>query len=194
MLYGRGNKRTEFMKTNKLILMVSIFLTFISCKNIEDKECPQSEKGNDFIQMQGTVCFGTCPAYKLILQETGEVLFIGDMFTKVHGPQRGSIPVEEFKRIQKRIKNSSIFDSVVDSQVKGACPNMATDNPTTFLIYKSGKEVKSYVHYHGCSGSPKFDSLGKIEEEILTSVNARKKWFYEPHERIPRESYEFIGQ
>jgi hypothetical protein len=187
-------KRRKFWITVAILLLVIVLVVYkgtvvcyvpIASEYHSSKATNHSfeTEGTGFIQLEGAACFGTCPVYRLILQSNGDVTFIGDLYTKVNGPVRDSIGRLIYEKIKYNIEKSIIYDSVVDSRIKGSCPDMFTDNPTTSLVYKSIGTIKSYIHYHGCRGNPIFDSLGKIEEEILAAVGAKQKWFLDSNDR-----------
>src|SRR6266576_3432073 len=58
----------------------------------------QSDK-KDFITLERTVCFGTCPNYQLTILSDGSVTFEGKRFTKTSGIAKGKISVADFRSL-----------------------------------------------------------------------------------------------
>lgn len=71
---------------------------------------PQNIPQDLMITLERTVCFGTCPDYKLTITSDGVVLFEGRRFVKQEGATiKGAISQERLKQLMEE------FDRVNDS-------------------------------------------------------------------------------
>ena len=61
------------------------------------------------ITMARTVCFGTCPSYRVEIHGDGTVLYRGDNFTAVKGERRGTISPGAVKSLFKKFRRAEFF-------------------------------------------------------------------------------------
>lgn len=127
------------------------------------------------ITLERTVCFGTCPAYKLTIFDDGKVVYEGKEFVKHKGRAEGRITktaLEELVHEFERINYFSLADYYQEGQ---NCPEAWTDNPsaTTSLNWKG--KTKVVLHYQGCRGLAVLDQLTALENKIDEVVNT-KRW------------------
>lgn len=128
------------------------------------------------ITLERTVCYGTCPAYKLEIFEDGKVLYEGKEFVKQKGKAEGRITKAELQKLVnefERIKYASLDDKYVDDPKN--CPEQWTDNPTATTSLNWEGKKKTIEHYHGCRGSQILDQLTALENKIDQVVNT-KRW------------------
>jgi hypothetical protein len=175
-----GNKHMNSPRYYSRIIILAM-LTIIawvetSCDHFNAHREKIERDDAAFIILESSPCYGTCPVYKIILQANGDVSYFGKMYVKKAGPVRDSISKQVFDSILKRIETSKFIGADLDYNKSKTCPQMATDNPSTFLTVKSRIKLSTIIHYYGCRGNPNLDSMEKIEEEILSATNARIKW------------------
>jgi uncharacterized protein DUF6438 len=128
------------------------------------------------ITLERTVCYGTCPAYKLTIFDDGKVVYEGKEFVKRKGKAEGQISkaaLDELVREFERIDYFKLDDQYTDDPKN--CPESWTDYPsaTTSLNWKG--KTKTVLHYHGCRGSAVLDHLTALENKIDEAVNT-KRW------------------
>lgn len=129
------------------------------------------------ITLERTVCFGTCPAYKLEIFADGKVVYEGKEFVKRKGKAEGRITkdkLEQLVREFERINYLSLDDYYSERDPKN-CPESWTDNPsaTTSLNWKG--KTKTIEHYYGCRGLVVLDQLTALERKIDEVANS-KRW------------------
>ena len=127
------------------------------------------------ITLERTVCYGTCPAYKLTIFDDGKVVYEGKDFVKQKGKAEGHITkreLEELVREFERINYFSLDDYYVDDR---NCPEIWTDNPSAITSLNSNGKTKKIDHYYGCRGLPVLDQLTALERKIDEVVNT-KRW------------------
>ena len=100
------------------------------------------QKGNDdSITLERTVCFGTCPAYRVTISSDGTVAFEGRQFTKTKGIATGHISATEFHKLASEFEKIDYF-SLPDEYKPGSkvCPQVVTDMPSANTsVHLNGK-------------------------------------------------------
>lgn len=126
------------------------------------------------IQMERTVCFGTCPSYELTIHGNRSVVFEGKEFVAHKGTKEGKISRENLNQLLKLINEINYMKIPSDPK----CESWATDMPSVFLTIEIGDERNSITHYKGCRGFENEDELNRLEAAIdsLAGVN---KWVKE---------------
>ena len=108
----------------------------------------------DSVTLERTLCFGTCPAYRLNITRLGVITF------ESRNPGESiqvtdSIPAREFISIL----GSALYTNFTELPDRIAddsrfCPMKATDHETvTVTIYIPGR-IKRVEDYHGCTWAP----------------------------------------
>jgi hypothetical protein len=155
-------KRYSWVVLSIILLLASIAGAF-SCSN--DTVLASSANLNDaVITLERTLCFGTCPAYKLTVHGNGVVIWEGKKFVKTTGKAEGSIGQEQFKQLV------SEFDKVRYLSLNDSYTQVTfTDAPdVTTSITVDGK-TKSVKHYLGDTSAPA--RLTALEDKIDEIVN-----------------------
>ena len=105
----------------------------------------------DSIVLERTMCFGTCPAYRLSVTAGGRVSFLslnpGD--SGLAGSD--TISREKFASLVSQAESLGFFglpDTIANDRV--LCPLRATDHPTATLTVFRSADAKQVVDYHGC--------------------------------------------
>jgi hypothetical protein len=128
----------------------------------------------DSVVLERTLCFGTCPAYRLSVSRSGIIHFESRNPGEDGQRAKDSIPVNEFETILVRAHYLEFLllpDRIADD--KRLCPHEPTDNPTAILtIFIPGKP-KRVEDYHGCDWAPA--GLRDLETYVDQVTNA-KRW------------------
>ena len=133
------------------------------------------------ITLERTVCFGTCPDYKLTIDSQGRVLFAGGRFTRVKGSASGTITSSQLKNIVRRFESSAFFSLHDSYRTEPYCGRMMTDMPSENISITVGGRSKSVHHYFGCHGDAvqaelkRLSDLGKYIDTTTRSVRWIKK-------------------
>lgn len=135
----------------------------------------QSDK-NDFITLERTVCFGTCPAYKLTIKNDGSVTFEGKRFTKTIGNATGKINQADFRALASEFEKINYF-TLPDAYTPGTkeCPRVMTDMPSANTSIRLDGRAKSVAHYYGCGTEGALAKLTALETRI-DEVAGTQKW------------------
>jgi acetamidase/formamidase len=131
---------------------------------------------SDFITMERTVCFGSCPSYKVTIAQDGLVTFEGRQFVKTKGTTTARINPEDFKKLVNEFEKIKYF-SLDDRYEPGSpgCPNAATDSPSARTSIRMNGRSKSVSHYYGCRDSEVLRALTTLERKV-DEIAGTEKW------------------
>ncbi|HKS10477.1 MAG TPA: DUF6438 domain-containing protein [Pyrinomonadaceae bacterium] len=128
------------------------------------------------ITLQRTVCFGSCPAYKLTIYDDGKVEYEGKEFVKRKGKAEGQITKAELEKLIAEFERIDYLNLADNYTLESKnCPQGWTDNPTAVTSLNWKDKKKTIVHYHGCRGSDVLDQLTALEDKIDQVANT-KRW------------------
>lgn len=136
----------------------------------------------DSLVLERTTCYGTCPAYRLRVTNTGEIRFEsrnpGDQArTGVDTVAAGTLPFLISRAMAVgffELPQEIVRDSVL-------CRNRATDHPTVVVTIFMTSTAKAVTDYHGCFETrehgvvPRIERLRSFESEI-DSVLQSSQW------------------
>lgn len=119
---------------------------------------------------QKTVCFGTCPAFDVILFESGEQIFIGELYTKIKGVVIERNSMSKYKKLRE------LLDKYQFSKFPGEfeCKESWTDNPSVSITLQENNKLKRVYHYHGCKGFEWEDQIFKLESDFENLLDIDK--------------------
>lgn len=123
------------------------------------------------VEMERTVCFGTCPSYKLSIFKNGKVMFIGREFVEHEGEATREMSQENLEALVQKIRESHFMDIPSSPD----CETRYTDHPSVFLTIELDDERNSITHYLGCKGFQYEDELYELEEAI-DSLSGANRW------------------
>ena len=134
------------MTRNILIIVVIAALVVLFCVYFfpwQYKSSKPSDYLNAVITLERTMCFGTCPAYKLTIYGDGRVVYEGENYVKVTGTQNADISEDDVKGLVDEFYRIGYF-SLADSYTADI-----TDLPTTITSISIDGKTKQVVDYHG---------------------------------------------
>lgn len=123
------------------------------------------------ITLDRSVCFGSCPVYKVEIYEDGKVVYEGKEFVKKKGIAHSQITKQELEHLVEQFTKINYFDLKSEPD----CPQSSTDHPSASTSLKWHGRQNVVIHYHGCSGSEVLKQLTELEDKIDTAVNS-KQW------------------
>src|SRR5690554_3964075 len=99
----------------------------------------------EFIKLQRTACYGTCPVYNVTVDNQGNVNYFGEMFVYKTGQHQWKISKYKIKQLNDKLKEFD-FKSFV-YQTGGV---YVTDYPSCITTVKfTDGETKEINHYYG---------------------------------------------
>lgn len=161
-----------------ILTIIFAFLTIISTceKNI------QTDPKEFSLEMNRTLCYGTCPVYNLTVANDGKVVFVGEKFTKTIGNAEGQINPEKIKQLIAEINQSKFFSFKDDYGYESKnCSSTATDSPSVTLKIKFDGIEKTIKHYQGCFVNETFSQANGLKpltdlENKIDEIVGTKQW------------------
>lgn len=162
------------------VLLASCTVTS-ACHNRREPAVARASAADSLV-LERSLCFGTCPAYRLRISGDGAVAFLSRNPGDTSGVRTDSIEpsaVERLLREAERIGFDSLPAVIADDST--LCPLRATDHPTTTVAIFRGDSAHTVVDYHGCYAThdlgivPQLGELRRLEVEI-DSVTRSSRW------------------
>jgi hypothetical protein len=144
-------------------LLIIISLGCASSKQHNAAAPKKIKKG--LIEMSKTVCFGKCPAYKITINEKGEVNYEG---------QRNVEKIGNYKKQLTPSATDSLFTEFINSDFwafKDEYTAMVTDLPTTYLSFTLEEKTKKITDYVGAP-----EKLKMLEGFVEQIANSNEGW------------------
>ena len=117
----------------------------------------------DSIVLERSTCFGTCPAYRLRLSDSGEVRF--ESRNPGDGGRRvaDTVAAVAFPALIAKAKSIGFFDLPSEIAADSVlCHNRATDHPTVVVTIFAKTQTKRVEDYHGCFETVEHETLPAI--------------------------------
>ena len=134
--------------------------------------------------LERTLCYGTCPAYRLRLSSTGRAQFRSRNPNDLGRVHSDTLPSGGFYFLMEMAEQIGFFE--LPDRIDGAdstwCPDHATDHPTYIGTIYSGSWRKRVVYYTGCyTGVGEHtvaESLGRLRQffSAIDSVAGSDRW------------------
>ena len=132
------------------------------------------------ITLERTICYGTCPSYRLTGSASGAVTFEGREFVRVKGISRLNITDEKVRQLIALFDDAGYF-SLKDryESEKDGCPEVWTDNPSVVVSIRMNGKSKSISHYHGCQagdGKSIYPKALAVLEDKIDKIVGTERW------------------
>jgi hypothetical protein len=118
------------------------------------------------ITLERTVCFGSCPAYKVTIYDDGKVVYEGQEFVKRKGRVEARISKAELEQLVREFDRLDYLKLDDQYGVGHKCPEDWTDYPSAITSLTRNGKQKTVNHYLGCRGLPILDQLRALEDKI----------------------------
>lgn len=128
-------------------------------------------EADTLVQMERTICFGTCPSYTLSILENGKITFNGRDFVEHQGEATGMMSQENLDQLKRTIRESHFMDIPANPE----CKTQYTDHSSVFLTIQLDEKQHSITHYQGCKGFQYEEELYDLEEAI-DSLAGTDRW------------------
>jgi hypothetical protein len=170
------------IQLKQTLLSLALLVALPACGGLSSKPDPEGSDipSDTTITLERTICFGTCPAYKLSISADGAVVFTGEEFVKEKGIVHSRINQEQLEQLISEFTKARYF-SLNDSYVRqeDGCPEVWTDSPTVMTSIRINGQYKSIVHDLGCQendGTSVFPKeLAELEDKI-DEIIGTKRW------------------
>lgn len=105
----------------------------------------------DRIEMSRSMCFGTCPDYRVRIYPDGRIEYLGRGFVKVFGAARGKLAPGKAAELVVALNRAQYWQSRSSYATRDdGCPAVWTDNPGVELDVLAEGRRKTVRHYYGC--------------------------------------------
>lgn len=104
----------------------------------------------DSIRLERTLCYGTCPAYRLQLDRDGRIRFTSLNPGDSGRSTQDSVSPEALLFLQREAERIGFFALPDDLVGTPFCADSATDHPTVTVTAFRREGMKRVVDYHGC--------------------------------------------
>lgn len=107
------------------------------------------------VSLERGPCFGTCPVYRVTIDQGGRVRFEGRRFVADTGLSTADVPAARVDSLFVELERAGYFE-LADSYRAGdqACRRYATDLPTVTTEVRLGPRSKRIEHDRGCADAP----------------------------------------
>lgn len=158
--------------------MQTFILSFIAISLLASsvsRDGGQEVPADTIITLERTVCYGTCPSYKVIISADGTVSFEGRQFVKTVGKATNSIQQDKLRGLLAEFDKIGYFDLKDNYEGRGdGCKQWMTDNPSAITSIRINGRSKTVSHYYGCRGVDVLEDLKKLESAIDDAVNSEQ--------------------
>jgi hypothetical protein len=158
----------------------SIFFTLVTVAAASVGSYAQSTRipADLEITLQRTMCFGTCPDYKLTIKASGSVLFKGGRYTAVKGAARSRVPRSSLGDLIKEFRNANFMSFADDYSSGEICDGYMTDMPSEIISIRMNGKTKRVNHYFGCAGKAVADKLKPLIElgKSIDRISDSQRW------------------
>lgn len=151
----------------RCVSLIAIAMVALSC-------APRAERNDiaatDYIQLERTPCFGSCPVYSLRIKGDGETEFTGTANVKVMGTLHSHVSLDSVRLLFDRAEQMHFFelnDGYESVKINDSVIEMVTDLPGRRITLSHAGRTKSVYDYYG--GPPE---LRQLAEEIDRVANA----------------------
>ena len=145
----------------------------------------------EYIKLQRTMCYGTCPVYSVTVDNEGNVNYHGEMFVYKSGEQHWKISKKKVEQL-----NNLIEDFGFKSFTYEPGEEFITDQPSCITTVKySDGQTKEIDHYYGHILID--DNLTAFEEKIDRIIGTKKYvnprlYIYQVEEKTSEPLIRFI--
>ena len=145
----------------------------------------------EYIKLQRTMCYGTCPVYSVTVDNEGNVNYHGEMFVYKSGEQHWKISKKKVEQLNNLIEDFGFKSFIYESGEE-----FITDQPSCITTVKySDGQTKEIDHDYG--NILVDDSLAAFEKKIDRIIGTKKYvnprlYIYQVEEKTSEASIRFI--
>jgi hypothetical protein len=145
----------------------------------------------EYIKLQRTMCFGTCPVYSVAVDNKGNVNYYGEMFVYKSGEHHWKISKKKVKQLNDLIEEFGFKSFIYEPG-----DEFITDCPSCITTVKySNGETKEIDHYYGHVLID--NSLTAFEKKIERIIGTKryvnpKLYIYQAEEKVPESPIKYI--
>jgi Domain of unknown function (DUF6438) len=144
---------------------VSLILIVSACAPRNTIPPQENSSSAPVITLERTACFGSCPVYRLAVDEEGKVSYQGTAHVRAIGQAEGRVAPERVQALLSELERAGYL-SFAPRYALGepACGRYATDLPSAISSITTRGQTKRIEHDHGCGAAP--GALTVLEQRI----------------------------
>jgi hypothetical protein len=160
-------------------------LLLLACAPPIDKTDARQDTSSstaDSIVLERTVCYGTCPAYRLRLSDAGEIHFASRNPGDEGRTAIDTMPATTLPLLISKARAAGFFELPPNiARDSALCRDQATDHATATITVFMNDATKTVEDYHGCFETTEHGVLPRIErlrsfEDEIDSVLKSSRW------------------
>ena len=144
------------------LAMVLLGLWISQAKATSPLQNTVSISPSDFLELERTKCFGSCPSYTVRIQADGQVTWKGADYVKVPGQATAKVSAEQARALIEKAIANNFWD------LNAVYTAPVTDNPTYYTTLHVGSREKRVSNYYRMAP----DWVNKLEGEIDSLANS----------------------
>jgi hypothetical protein len=150
--------------------VVGLLFCQIAAVSTAQNTAPPSISASDYLELERTTCFGSCPAYTVRIQADGQVTWKGVNYVKVVGNASARVPAVQARTLIEKAVANGFWD------LNAGYSANVTDAPTYFTTLHIGTREKRVGDYASMAPKP----LQDLETEIDSLANTYRWVHGEP--------------
>lgn len=172
------------MKKPVIVAFISL-LALLQCPSSSGADTVSSET----IQLQRTICYGSCPAYTITIYSDGEITWQGESFVAYKGERNIRVDPKVFESALALLEKAAFrsFATRYQRDERDGCERLVTDSPNAVITVKTSTYEHRVWHYHGCEGFPRESELINLEDE-LDELLGSERWILDQKALTKRSS------
>jgi hypothetical protein len=122
---------------------------------------------DDYIRLERTPCFGSCPVYSLTIKGNGETEFTGKMYVKVTGTLHSHVDLDSVYELFDEADAMHFFDlndRYESKKINDTITEMVTDLPGRRITVQRGGKMKTVYDYYG--GPPQLRQFAEHIDQV----------------------------
>ena len=99
------------IRLQRTLLSLAVLVAISACGSVSSTPSPEPQDipPDTIITLERTVCFGTCPAYKLTISADGAVVFTGEEYVREKGTVHSKISKDQVKQLISEFTKTQYF-------------------------------------------------------------------------------------
>jgi hypothetical protein len=153
--------------------ILPLLVLMVACRTTgggaESRGVPAAASSGLLLRLERTLCFGSCPDYRVEVDTDGTVRYEGNLYVRTAGKASGHLDRAEVAALRGAIDQARFAETPVK-----CCDCLdSTDAPFVKITVVDGHPPKTIDDYHGCEATPK--SIRELEDSIDRIIGT-KKW------------------
>ena len=117
-----------------------------------------------YIGLERTRCYGTCPAYDVLIRNNGEVEYAGHAYVEKIGRYKGQVDQWKLTNLFKYIMEIEYFD------LQNIYRASVTDNPTVYTVVSINPGLPKAIMNYANAGPAELWALEQLIDQIIEGV------------------------